>query len=83
MYIHYNIFPVVTCPPVSLENGEVHYDNSSLDGNYRINTKAFISCDDAFKRSGSLFSMCQNSGTWEPEIATCEEGIEYVHPAEY
>ena len=79
--MHTSIVPAVTCPPVSLENGEVHYDNLPMDGNYGINTRAFISCNDAFKRNGPLFSICQNSGTWEPEIATCEEGIKCVHLA--
>ena len=60
------------CLPVNLENGKVEYNLSSLNGKYFTHTKAFFICNDAFKKTGNLFSTCDASGTWIPEVPTCD-----------
>ena len=74
MQIYNHIF-VATCPALSLENGEVEYHPESVNGEYQTGTFAVFRCNDEYMRTGSLVSICQDSGTWEPDIPTCDEGI--------
>ena len=46
-----------------------------MNGSYATGTLAFFTCADEYMRTGSLFSTCQESGIWSPDIPTCEEGI--------
>ena len=50
-----------------------------MHGRYAPDTRAFFSCNDGYMRTGSLFITCQDSGNWDPEIPTCDEGIEQKH----
>ena len=75
-------FNLEVCPPVNLKNGATEYHPSSLNGQYPTDTLAFFSCDDAFMRNGPLFSTCQNTGNWVPEIPTCDEGIYIIKTLE-
>ena len=69
---------VATCLPVSITNGEVEYHLSEVNGSYPTGTLAFFTCDDEYMRTGSLFSTCQGSGIWSPDIPLCEEGIQFL-----
>ena len=67
-------FSIATCPPLSLENGEVEYDIDPVDGEYPTDTLAFFTCNTCngdFIRLGSLYVRCQDSGTWNLDMPTC------------
>ena len=51
------------------------YHKDPVDGEYPNGTVAYFNCNDQYMRIGTLMSTCQESGTWSPEIPTCEEGI--------
>ena len=56
---------------LSLENGEITYNTSSLNGDYPLYTVASFSCDEFYSREGSSSAICQNSGNWNPQAPTC------------
>ena len=68
------IFTVAICPALSLQNGEIEYDPLQENGEYPTGTVAFFTCEEGYMRSGSVFGTCQDSGTWDSELPTCEEG---------
>ena len=68
------IFTVATCPSLSLENGQVQYEPENAE--HQTGTVVFFTCNEGYMRTGSLFSTCQDSGTWDQEIPSCIEGIE-------
>ena len=55
------LFYAVSCPPLSLENGEVVYntsllyDETYLITGYSLNTMASFSCDEFYSREGAKF----------------------------
>ena len=53
-----------------------------MHGRYPPETRAFFSCNDGYKRIGSLFITCQATGSWDQEIPTCDEGIKQTHYSE-
>ena len=69
------LYFVASCPALSLENGEVEYDPYPVSGEYPTGTFAVFRCNAEYMRSGRLVSICQDSGSWNPEIPTCVEGI--------
>ena len=46
-----------------------------MNGEYPKGTFAYFICDDGYMRNGPTFSRCQDTGIWDPQIATCNEGI--------
>ena len=68
----YNHIFTATCPPISLDNGRVLYLQPEVNGEYQQGTPARFTCDPGFVRNGPEFGECQASGTWLPEIPTCE-----------
>ena len=63
------------CLPLNLENGEIECEHSPENGQYPTDTVAFFTCNDGYMRTGPIFITCQDSGIWDPEIGTCDEGI--------
>ena len=69
------LYTVAICPTLSIENGEVEYHPSQDNGEYPTGTVAFFTCEEGYMRSGSVFGTCQDSGTWDSQVPTCEESI--------
>ena len=68
-------FTLVACTLLRLDNGEVNYEGSIVSfhfiDKYSVDTMASFSCDDGYSLTGPSSSICQDSGTWDPEIPTC------------
>ena len=71
-----NYYNVVTCPPLSLDNGQVAYNTPTLNGGYPVDTEASISCNQYHQREGPNSVICQNSGNWSPQMPTCNASKE-------
>ena len=69
-------FFVVTCPVLSLENGEVEYDLSKVFEGYPVDTLASFVCNEGFMLSGSNVTTCPTSGVWNLQIPVCKESNE-------
>ena len=72
----HNYFTVVTCPPLSLANGEITYDMSPLNENYPVGTAASFSCDYGYSQLGTSTSTCQDSGIWNHQTPMCIQSKE-------
>ena len=70
-------FVVVICSALSLSNGGISYNQSEVNGEYSVDTKATFSCNSGYKRAGSGSSTCQTSGNWSPQIPTCNQSKEF------
>ena len=70
-----NIFTLVACSPLKLPNSVVSYDGSivsyAFTDKYSVDTVATFSCNPGYSLSGSSSSICQDSGTWDPQPPTC------------
>ena len=70
------IFTLVACAHIRLDNGEVNYDGSrvpfAFTDKYSVDTVATFSCNPGYSLSGSSSSICQDSGTWDPQPPTCD-----------
>ena len=53
-----------------------HLDVDPVNGEYPTGAIAVFTCDDEYTRNGTLLSTCQDSGTWDPQIPTCDEGTD-------
>ena len=71
----YDYIFAATCPALSLESGEVEYMPDPVNGEYPTGAYAVFRCNDEYMRTGTLVSICQDLGNWEPDIPTCDEGI--------
>ena len=64
-------FPV-TCEPLSLENGLVHYTTSAVNEQYLVTTVASFSCNSGFYQISTNSRTCQTSGNWTGQNSVCE-----------
>ena len=77
------IFIIVACTVRHLTNGKVIYDKPEIGsqflfpGYYRVDTRVFFSCDNGYVLSGSSYSICLPSGTWNLQTPTCGNKIKY------
>ena len=62
---------VVTCPSLSISNGEISYNKSPVNGRYPVDTVATSSCHHGYLLTGSSPITCQTSGNWNQQTATC------------
>ena len=65
-------FVIVTCPALTVLNGDVSYNTSAADDRYPVGTTASFSCDSTFLPSGPDSSTCDVSGIWNQEPLTCQ-----------
>ena len=77
-YIWQKYFTVVTCPPLSLTNGEITYDMSSINENYPVGTRASLICDHGYSQSGTSTRTCQDSGICDQQNPTCNQSEEIL-----
>ena len=61
----------VQCSFLRLENGEVSYNTSPVNGSFPANTTASFSCNSHYRRDGPSSVTCQISGNWTEETPTC------------
>ena len=78
-FLTFKFIFVATCPEVNLENGQVEYNLSSQNGQYLTGTLASFTCDDGHVINGSLSSTCQDTGTWNPQLPTCEGTVKIYY----
>ena len=62
-----------TCSALSLSNGQVSYNTSTVNGGYPVDTKASFTCNSGHSGSGSGFTICQNSGDWDQQTPGCNQ----------
>ena len=67
--------PVVTFTSLSLENGQIIYNDSQVNNEYHVDTVATFTCNYGYSLSGSESSRCTTSGNWINEIPTCNLSI--------
>ena len=56
---------VVTCMSLSLENGQISYNDTKVNNEYHVDTVATFTCNYGYSLSGS------ESGNWNKETPTC------------
>ncbi len=56
-------------PP--LMNGVITYNAGPADCR-PLNTIATFTCDNGYTRTGEIFRVCQNDGTWNGSAPTCQ-----------
>ena len=71
-------FLAVTCASLSLENGEIEYNASLLNGRYPVYTMASFSCNQFYNRTGSSSTICQIYGNWSQQTPTCSASNEQI-----
>ena len=64
-------FVVVTCPPTSLENGEVFYFGYPVDGGYPVGTISPVQCNDGYYPTELPVRRCLISGQWTQPTLEC------------
>ena len=63
---------LVTCPALTLPNGEVVYTPSTqVNGRYPVGTVASFLCDYGYSRSGCVQTTCLSSGSCNLHAPTC------------
>ena len=67
--------PVVTCTSLSLENGQISYNDSQVNNEYYVDTVANFTCNYGYSLSGSESSRCVTSGNWNNKTPTCNLSI--------
>ena len=81
------MFYSVSCPSLTLENGEVDYNthlltellyysyhlfnDDFLKTGYSVGTMASFSCDEFYSREGSNSVICQSTGNWSLSTPIC------------
>ena len=73
------VFSVVTCPTLSLANGEISYNASQANTGYPVDTHASFMCNLGYTLSGSSSSSCQTSGYWNQASPICGESNKITH----
>ena len=68
--------PVVTCTSLSLENGQISYNDSQLNNDYHVDTVATFTCNYGYTLSGSESSTCLTSGAWSQKTPNCTQSNE-------
>ena len=64
------------CDPLNLNNGQEVYSGLEVTGGgFPLDTMVTVSCDYAFRLSGSNSALCLISGTWN-QIPRCIESKE-------
>ena len=46
-----------------------------VNGEHPTGAFAVFRCNNEYMRTGTLVSICQDLGNWEPDIPTCDKGI--------
>ena len=67
------ILVIEFCKDPSPGNGTV---NPAPHGLYLVGSSVNFTCNYGFNLSGSLFSICQENYTWDPEPPICYSGNE-------
>ena len=62
---------VVTCISLSLENGQISYNDTQVNNEYHVDTVATFTCNYGYSLSGSESSRCATSGNWNKETPKC------------
>ena len=71
------ILTVVTCMSLNLTNGQVTYDqDTETNGEYSVGTIAAFICSHGYSLSGSDFSVCKTSRSWNQQVPACNLSIE-------
>ena len=73
------IFSIVTCPTLSLVNGEITYNASQGNEGYPVDTRASFMCNLGYTLSGFSSSTCQISGHWNQASPICGESNKITH----
>ena len=73
-------FFVVTCPALTLANGQISYDASPVNGRYPVGATASLTCDYGYFQSGASRRTCLSSGIWDnqEEISMCKQSIKNI-----
>ena len=58
-----------------MENGEVHFNKSVVNGRYPVDTTALIQCNAGYTIPGPSTRICQSSKNWNGQEPTCEGKI--------
>ena len=69
----------MTCPTLSLANGEITYNASLANTGYPVDTCASFMCNLGYTLSGFSSSSCQTSGNWNQASTICEESNKITH----
>ena len=69
---HRKYLHVVLCAGLSLQNGQVRYNQASMNGQYPVGTTASFSCGSGYKLRGQNSRSCQATGTWTQTTPECE-----------
>ena len=64
----------MTCPALSLSDGDISYNKSPVDGGYPEYTYATFTCKYGYALDGPFRSDCQRSGAWDKQSPTCNKG---------
>ena len=64
------LYLIVTCPDLSLPNGQVSFDTELVDDQHPVNTTATFTCDDGYYPVGED-STCEPSGNWSQPTLSC------------
>ena len=71
------IFTLVTCSrPLPPPNG--FFSHGSLYNSY-VGHRVAYGCDYGYRLIGSATIVCQNDGTWNAPVPTCEQGRSDFH----
>ena len=72
-----NVYIVVTCQALSLDNGAVSYNKNLVGNRYPVDTVASFSCNSGYDRDGCASTACLMSGQWAHQKPTCNKGDKY------
>ena len=72
---------VVTCPTLDLENGEISYDVSPMNGSYPTGATGSFSCSYGYSLSGTSTRSCDAMGNWnnQDQIPICNLSNEIIY----
>ena len=69
------IYFAVICQILILDNGDNNYNGATATNEgYTVDTIVSFTCNYGYTLSGSNSTTCQNSGLWNQETPTCDQG---------
>ena len=69
-------FFLATCQTLSIPNGQVNYNPSSVSGQYPVGTEASLTCNQGYFRGVQRVTTCQASGNWKEPLPVCYDSNE-------
>ena len=64
---------LVLCQALSLSNGNVSYDQASVNGQYSVGTVATLGCNQGYNLIGANSRVCLNLGNFHVDTS-CAQG---------